>query len=228
MIALRSRLYFPKGVVEYLGSLALLDANGKPFSSHIDSVLRQLAPRLLRQFPALQDDAVLADVVEEAGRRIAEHERRDGPIERLHGYAWVTMRSVATSRMRRGSMRMERATLHGEDTEAVLSDIPSEDGTAEDIERAILLDEVLSQLSDHERTLLMWKKAGFSSKEIARGLGTSVAAVDQLFHRVKEKVQHGLGLGNGSTAQPSSVRHLKSMAKITLDASRKAAGKANG
>ena len=215
--------------MEHLGPLALLDANGKPFSSHIDSVLRELAPRLLRQFPALNDDAVLADVVEEAGRRIAEHERRAGAIERLHGYAWVTMRSVATSRMRRGSMRMERATLHGKDTEAVLSDMPADAGTADDIERAILLDEVLSQLSDQERALLMWKKAGFSSKEIAQGLGASVAAVDQLFHRVKDKVQHAFGQPNirGSAASAHD-RRGKSMTKMTLHASDKAAGKANG
>lgn len=215
--------------MEYLVHLGLLDANGKPFSSHVDGVLHELAPRLLRQFPALKDDAVLADVLEEAGRRIAEHERRAGPIERLHGYAWVTIRSVATSRMRRGSMRMERATLQGEETETVLSEIPSDVGTADDIERSILLDEVLSRLSDQERTLLMWKKAGFSSKEIARGLGTSVTAVDQLFHRVKDKIQHAFGVGNGAGTPPaSSARRLKSMAKMTFDANDKAAGKANG
>ena len=55
--------------------------------------------------------------------------------------------------MRRGSMRMERATLQGEETETVLSEIPSDVGTADDIERSILLDEALSRLSDQERTL---------------------------------------------------------------------------
>ena len=75
----------------------------------------------------------------------------------------------------------------------------------------------------------MWKKAGFSSKEIAQGLGTSVAAVDQLFHRVKDKIQHAFGVGNGAGTPPdSSARRLKSMAKMTFDANDKAAGKANG
>jgi hypothetical protein len=75
----------------------------------------------------------------------------------------------------------------------------------------------------------MWKKAGFSSKEIAQNLGTSVAAVDQLFHRVKDKIQHAFGVANGSgTAPAASVRRLKSLAKMTFVASDKAAGKANG
>lgn len=215
--------------MQYLAKLGLLDANGEPFSSHIERVLHELAPRLLREFPALNDEAVLADVLEEAGRKMAEHERRAGPIEKLHGYAWVTVRSVATSRMRRGAMRMERGTLRSDEGHAVLSGMPSHVGTADEIERAILLDEILAQLSEQERTLFMWKKAGFSSKEIARGLAMSTAAVDQLFHRLKEKVQHAFGLGvGGLTVPPPNVRRRKSMAKVTLDAIDKAADKANG
>ena len=214
---------------EYLAHLGLLDANGEPFSSHVERALRELAPRLLRQFPTLKDEAVLADVLEEAGRRIAEHERRAGPIEKLHGYAWVAMRSVATSRMRRGSMRMERAALRSEDSQAVLSGMPSDVGTADEIERSILIEEILSQLSEQERTLFMWKKAGFSSKEIASGLGMSVAGVDQLFHRVKEKVQRTCGVGSGRLIVPSAgVGRRKAAAKMTLAQGDKAADKANG
>lgn len=215
--------------VEYLAHLGLLDANGEPFSSHLERVLRELAPRLLRQFPALKDEAVLADILEEAGRKIAEHERRAGPIEKLHGYAWVAMRSVATSRMRRGSMRMERAALRSEESQAVLSGMASDVGTADEIERSILIEEILAQLSEQERTLFMWKKAGFSSKEIASGLKMSVAGVDQLFHRVKEKVQRTCGLGGGDLAVPSpGAGPRKSMAKMTLAPRDKAADKANG
>ena len=215
------------GALEYVARLGLLDANGEPFSSHIERVLRELAPRLLRQFPALNDEAVLADVLEEAGRRIAEHERRAGPIEKLHGYAWVAIRSVATSRMRRGSMRMERATLRSEDTHAVLSSMPSDVGTADEIERAVLLDEILARLSPEERAVCMWKKAGFSSKEMARALRSSPAAVDTLFHRVKDKIQLALGVNRrGPTPSTSQNQPRKSMLKATL--SDKAADKTNG
>ncbi len=67
--------------------------------------------------------------------------------------------------------------------------MPSEFGSAERIESAILFEEILARLSPDERMVCVWKKAGFSSKEIAERLGSSVGAVDILFHRVKEKIQ---------------------------------------
>ena len=77
--------------------------------------------RLRRQFPALQDEVALTEVMEEAGRRIASREERGGPIEKLHGYAWVTVRSVATSHMRRGSIRLIQKTLDSEASHAQIA-----------------------------------------------------------------------------------------------------------
>ncbi len=68
-------------------ALLFLDSNGQPIDSRIERVLAGLIPKLRRRFPTLQDEAVLADVVEEAGRRIATREERSGPIAHLHGYA---------------------------------------------------------------------------------------------------------------------------------------------
>jgi hypothetical protein len=62
-----------------------------------------LKPRLRRQFPSLRDDVVITEILEEAGRRIVEHERHVGAIEKLRGYAWVAIQHVATSRLRRAS-----------------------------------------------------------------------------------------------------------------------------
>jgi RNA polymerase sigma factor (sigma-70 family) len=175
--------------VEYIAKSDFLDESGRPLEPHIHRVLRDLVPKFQRRFPSLQDAVVITEVLEEAGRRISDHERRSGPIERLHGYAWVTMRSVAMSKMRRSSMRVERATLRSEESHFALSRVPSELGSPEQIESAIVFQEVLARLSPDERMVCIWKRAGFSSKEIAERLGSSVGAVDILFHRVKEKIQ---------------------------------------
>jgi RNA polymerase sigma factor (sigma-70 family) len=181
--------------MEHLRTIGLLDSNGKPLAERIQRVLSRLLPRLRRQFPALQqDDAALTEVMEEAGRRIASREDRGGPIEKLHGYAWVTIRSVATSRMRRGSIRLIQKTLESEASHARLASQPAEWGTAEEIERDILLREVLGKLSQEERLVCVWKKAGFSSQEIAQHQGRSVAAVDTLFSRAKQKLRKALGV----------------------------------
>ena len=189
--------------MEHLGKLSLLDETGKPFSTRIEGVLRDLLPRFRRQFPALKDEVCVSEVLEEAGRRIAEHERRSGPVEKLHGYAWVTVRSVAVSRMRLSSARMAKATLGSEQSQAALSTVPAPEGSPQQIESDVLFREVLAQLTPDEQLVCVWKKAGFSTKEIANHRRSSVTAVDTLFHRAKQKIRRILGV-------QESVRRVKS------------------
>lgn len=175
--------------------LMLLDRDGKRLDIRIARVLTRLLPRLRRHFPQLRDEATLTEILERAGHRIALRERRAGRIENLHGYAWVTIRSVATSEMRRSSGRLMRKTLESEASHARLASAPASFGTAEEVERNILLREVLGKLSQEERLVCVWKKAGFSSQEIAKYLGRSVTAVDTLFSRAKQKLRRALGTG---------------------------------
>jgi len=194
--------------VEYFAKSDFLDESGKPFAAHIQRVLRDLVPKFQRRFPSLKDAAVITEVLEEAGRKIADHERQSGPIEKLHGYAWVTVRTVAMSKMRRGSLRVDRSTVRSDESHALLSRVPSQLGSAERIESAILFEEILARLSPDERMVCVWKKAGFSSKEMAQRLGSSVGAVDTLFHRVKEKVQRAVQ--GGPQKRPALKAGLRS------------------
>jgi len=178
--------------MEHRATIGLIDETGQPFGAHIDSVLRALLPRLEREFPSLRDETVLVEVLEEAGRKIADHERRDGPIEKLHAYAWVAIRSVATSRLRRGSMRIARATFAGDDALDVLGTVQASIGTPEQIEAEILVRELLAQLTPEEQLLCVAKRLGFSSKEIAEEQGTTVERVNTFFHRVKQKMRDAL------------------------------------
>ena len=97
--------------MEFLARTALLDESGQPLSSDVQQVLRDLAPRLQRYLPASTDAVVPTEILEDAGRKIRHHEETVGPIEKLHAYAWVTVKSVATSRMRRSTMLIARATV---------------------------------------------------------------------------------------------------------------------
>jgi RNA polymerase sigma factor (sigma-70 family) len=180
--------------MEHLPRHKLLDQSGQPIGEHIEGVLVQLAPRCQRQFPALRDDLALTEVLEEAGRRIARKEQRSGPIEKLHGYAWVTLRSVATSWMRRGSSRLRQKTLALDDARATLASLPTQSNTPDQIERTILFREVLTQLTPDERFVCASKLAGFSSDEIARHRGSSIGAVDTLFSRARQKIRKVLGV----------------------------------
>jgi RNA polymerase sigma factor (sigma-70 family) len=199
--------------MEYMRPLGLIDTNGSPLAPHIERVLAGLLPRVKRQFPALHDDLALTEVMEEAGRRIATRETRNGPIERIHGYAWVTVRSVATSHMRRSSMRLLQKTLESEASRDYLASVRAEYGSAEQIERDILLREVLATLSSEERLVCLWKKAGFSTQEIAKFQGRSVVAVDTLFSRAKDKVRRALAVEDSVSRNERSGRAAEQAAK---------------
>jgi len=196
--------------MEHVAKIGLVDEAGQPFGAHIDSALRGLLPRLQRQFPALKDEAVIVEVLEQAGRKIAEHERRSGPIEKLHAYAWVTIRNVATSEMRRGSMRIARATVAGDEGADVLDSLRANLGTPEQIEAGILIQEVLAKLTPEEQLICIWKRIGFSSREIAQQQGTTVERVNTFFHRVKRKVREAL---RPSEVKASSVTPHRAKAR---------------
>ena len=185
--------------MEPLRTIGLLDSDGQPFHPHIERVLLVLLPRLRREFPSLQHEVSIAEIMEEAGRRIRHREER-GPIERLHGYAWVTVRSIATSRMRLGSSKLSQKTLDSETGNARLLATPTSRGTAAEVEQTVLLRELLRTLSREERMICLWKKAGFSSQEIALHQGRSVVSIDTIFSRAKLKIRKALGLDDVADA----------------------------
>jgi RNA polymerase sigma factor (sigma-70 family) len=192
--------------MEQVPKSRFVDERGQPLGSRIESVLLRLLPRFQRQYPAFRDDWALTEVFEEAGRKIADRERRLGPIEKLHGYAWVTLRSVATSWLRRGTSRMASQTLPPEESASVLANVPSAFGSAEQVEQDVLLKEILAQLSPEERLVCIWKKAGFSSQEIAKLRGSTPIAVDTLFSRAKDKIRRSLGVQKPSAPRASDSR----------------------
>jgi len=155
-------------------------------------VLNELLPKFRRRFPFLQDDAVAHEVLEEAGQRIASYEERSGSIKKLHGFAWVTVRNVGRSRMRRPSSLVDQATLGPMESAAALSRLPSEVGNQQQIELDILLRQLLDQLTPQERMVALWRKAGFSSKQVAEHLGLTVSAVDTMLFRIRQKLRSSL------------------------------------
>ncbi|MDP3720059.1 MAG: sigma-70 family RNA polymerase sigma factor [Acidobacteriota bacterium] len=165
--------------------LILLGKHGELLETTIQAALIRLAARAVRQFPALKDDVALVEVLEEAGRRIVARQERAGPLANLHGYAWVTVRSVATSFMRRGSVRLTQKTLEPGASEALLTAEPAVRATPQQVEQRILLRQILGRLSAEERRICLWKQAGFSSFEISHLLGRSVPSVDTVYSRAK-------------------------------------------
>src|ERR1700730_1638969 len=127
----------------HANSVLLLDEYGQPLSTRLQDVLLPLAVRLQRQFPALNDDCTLTEVLEESGRRIAAREERKGPLDNLHAYAWVVARRVAALRLRCDEWAVASATLPGAASELALRDMPSGFATSEQIYNEILYRELV-------------------------------------------------------------------------------------
>jgi RNA polymerase sigma factor (sigma-70 family) len=169
--------------------MRLVDEHGAPLEPRVERVLKQMRPRLQRQFPACRDELVTVDVLEEAGRRLLRRERRSGPIANLHGYAWVTVRSVMTSKLRRGDARLAERTVGSRNLDALPSLRSATRHTMADLERRVLLGQVLAVLTFDERRVCRMKAAGYSTSEIARIVGRSMGAIDTCYSRAKAKAR---------------------------------------
>lgn len=167
----------------------LVDECGAPFEPRVAGVLAQMRVRLVRQFPVCRDELLAVDVLEEAGRRLLRRERRLGPIANLHGYAWVTIRSVITSRLRRGDARIVERSVRARDLDALVSAQGSTNRAGVEIERRVLLAQVLAVLTEDERRICAMKAAGYSAGEIAALVGRSAASVDTLYSRAKARAR---------------------------------------
>jgi hypothetical protein len=166
----------------------LLDEFGQPLSTRLQSVLLPLAPRLQRQFPALNDDCTLTEVLEESGRRIAAREERKGPLDNVHAYAWVVVRRMAAMRLRHDHWAVTSATLTSAESEMALSRVAAGFATSEQIYNDILCKELLAHLNPMEQRIAKGKSAGHSDDEIARGCGTSCRTIFNAWRRLKRKM----------------------------------------
>jgi RNA polymerase sigma factor (sigma-70 family) len=188
----------------------ILDERGNPLDPRIEQALLSLVPKFRRHYPAFRDEVLLVDIFEEAGRKIDHREKNVGAIERLHAYAWVTLRTIAATRLRRGDGQMARRTFGAEDGAAAIDATPARTGTPEEIERTILLRELLGQLSEEERVVCIWKKAGYTSQEIAERRGTTAGAVDTMLSRIRQKVRDLTGTASGPAAQDAPAERRTS------------------
>jgi len=170
-----------------------LDQAGNPLPDRIQSALDELLPRLRRKFSVIRDEVVLTEIMEQAGQKLLNREARGGRIDQLYGFAWVTVYRVAISRLRRSPYLLEQLTT--DSAERALSRLTSDQSSPASIERGVLASQVLDRLSQRERMIAIWKRSGFSSREIAEKLEMSVPAVDTTFCRVRQKAQKLLGPG---------------------------------
>lgn len=166
-----------------------VDESGQPFESRLQQALHRARPQFRRQFPALADDTVITETLEEVGRRVRDHERREGPVRNLDAYTWRTARNVGHTRLRRSHMRLIERSLDGEESQVALNGLEAQEGSAAHIEAHIQEQQILRSLNERERALLEFKRLEFSARRIGQELGMSVSLVNVTFFRLKRKLR---------------------------------------
>jgi len=168
--------------------VSLVDEYGQPLNARLQGALATLAPRLQRQFPTLNDDCAVTEVLEEAGRRIQAREERQGPLDQLHSYAWVVVKRMAALRLRHDEWAVASATLASDESTTAFDGLPSRIGTAEQIEARILFQQLYAHLTQEERHLVKARQGGLSMEDIALQQRTSLLSVSTTWRRVKRKL----------------------------------------
>jgi RNA polymerase sigma factor (sigma-70 family) len=169
--------------------IPLAGPDGQPLPDRIQRVLHDLVPKFNRWFPMIRDEAVVTGLFERTGERIVEKERNDGPIARLHGFAWTVLKNLTASDLRTSRMRVEMGSIGSTEGEMLMSRMKTSQDVPQAIEQRLAIDQALQQLTDLERRVTFLKTVPFTSEEIARELNTTVAAVDQAFFRARHKLR---------------------------------------
>ncbi len=137
----------------------------------------------------MQDEAVVTGMLEEAGQRIADQERKTGPITRLHGFAWTVLRNIGASELRLSRSKVQLKSVGSGEGEALMSRMSSDLHEQTVLEDRVAIEQALKQVTDLERRVAILKASQFTSSEIAAELSTTAGAVDQAYFRVKHKLR---------------------------------------
>jgi RNA polymerase sigma factor (sigma-70 family) len=106
-----------------------------------------------------------------------------------HGYAWVTLRTVAISEARGASIEGHRIRAESSSAVDLVASLPSPDGTPEQLDRQVLLNEFRAQLTKEEELVFSAKLGGYSSRQIAEWRGCSPEAIDNMLSRIRKKLR---------------------------------------
>ncbi len=175
--------------MEQLRKLVLVDEQGRPVDERTLGVLEKLQGRFRKQFRRIQDESVVTTIFEKVAALMARRERASGPLERPYGYAWRALQSIAISNLRGTSIELHRHRAESRDGRDIVRRLEAMDGTPDQIERDILMKELVAQMTPEEAFIVAHKMAGHTSAVIAAKLGCAPATVDVAVWRIRQRLR---------------------------------------
>lgn len=179
-------LAYPEEVSEAMLNLNLVDEKGQPLGERIRIAITGLEPGFRCKFPSIRDEAVIANLFEDAARRVAAHEERSGPIESLPAFARKVLENAAYSHLRAPDHQVNGHAANGaRHFEHLISPVE----TAEQIETMLDTWSTLQKTSGPRTVRIMARRwAGFKSSEIAAVEGLTPGNVDKIISRARAEL----------------------------------------
>ena len=161
----------------------LVDSSGNPLEERFHAAVKQLEGTLFHGFEELGDPAVISNTIEETATRIAQHEKKYGPVRDLVSYFLRVFTNLARTKVKRGYYTQHETTL----SEVQLQQ--HTDQGVESIEAHVQLRETLDALESRKRKIAILHATGWGTREIAQLMETSEENIHTILHRIREQIK---------------------------------------
>jgi RNA polymerase sigma factor (sigma-70 family) len=165
----------------------LVDAAGNPLDERFYHVARKLERHFLKVLPHVGDEAVVCNCVEETALKVHTHEQKRGRVNDLTPFFLRVFSNVVKTLLRGPYYTKYELRLPDDELEERAGS--TRNGSADDTERRILLNETLRALSEKKRMMLLLDLLGHSAKDIAKRLETTESNVYTTLHRAREEAR---------------------------------------
>lgn len=165
----------------------LVDASGNPLDERFQRVARRLERHFFNALPEVGDEAVVCNCVEQTALKVHAHEQKYGRVQDLSSY-FLRVYSNVVSSLLRGRYHTKYESV-APDQKLEIQAGPSRAGSPEAIERQILIDEILRNLDEKKRMMLLLDGIGYSARDIAKRCKTSEGNVYTTLHRAREEAR---------------------------------------
>ncbi len=173
--------------LEPLPKLKLLDEAGQPLSERIHAIFLPLETRFRLKFKAIDDDAVVRNLFDQAAQIYSKQESAGPTIDKPEGFAWKVLCNLATSALRRSEERVMNGSVDGLSGERVLAALSAVTGTPEQIVNQVYAREIFEELSEVEQRCATLKTLGFSSSSVGKTLNMTTSSVDKMMQRIRDR-----------------------------------------
>lgn len=184
----------------------LVDEAGHPLPAYMQRLFCSLQVQFRRQFRSIRDEAIIHNLLDQAGQSYAQKEAAGVKIENPAAYAWKILSNLAVSELRRSEQIVAQNSLAGAACERTLLDVETTMESPEEMFCRVYASQLYSQLSEKELLCAVLKTAGHDSAHVAKQLKTTAGSVDKMVQRMRKRIRKAMADSEKSSGRVRLLR----------------------